>query len=336
MKNFTETFNNIQPMDNYLDTSEETIQILFTGTINHPLCDNDFLKYIKPDFENADLVVGQYREFSHVNELPKYLKNNGVHYVTCASQNCYDSGLDVVKDTVEKLYDADLWHTGVYRDNFDREKHNPSIIKVKGIRIGFINYTEKLNDLRFEDSNVNIFIAPDQTLRQKQITSDIELLKAQNVDIIICCLDWANENRYDTTKRQKTIVDWLFTQNVDAVICSGRGYVQKCEFQHNEDSKPTLVAYSLGNFVGPHYEDENANGGIILKVNISKEKKQITGAKYKLVWCSQSLYEGDNTRYVIPIKSQNIIKKDMEQFMTFITDTHNLGVANNVNVDEEI
>lgn len=342
MKTLNETIlNNISPLGDYLQNVSKPLKLLFLGEVSKPDSENDYFKFIKQDIEDADLVICNYRYFNEHNDaFIKYLHDNGVRYTFLADRHCYDEGLETVKTTVDRLYDNDMWHSGVYHDDIDRKTHTPSIIRVKGFRIGFMNYTVGLTDNKFEDSNVNIYMGPDNTLREKQFLEEIDKLKEQEVDMIICGLGFGDEYSYATTKKQKTVVEWLFSQDVSAVIGYGSHYVQKIEFnpQDEDNDAPTLVAYSLGNCLSQtHIEDySDADGGLMLKVNIDKENKVIDSASYKLVWCGKSMYESDDAYYAIPIRSQNIIKKDSDKFSNFVTNSHNLSLANNINVNEEI
>lgn len=342
MKTLNETIlNNISPLGDYLQNVPKPIKLLFLGEVSDPKHGNDYFKYIKQDIEDADLVICQYNYFNDdCDDFIKYLKSTGVKYALCANTHSYDNELDAVKHTVDVMYENELWHTGVYHDDIDRQTHTPSIIRVKNFRIGFISYTEKLTDNRFEDSNVNIFIGPDGTMRQKRLNEEIAKLQDQEVDMIICSLCFAEEYTFATSKRQKRIADWLFSQGVDMIIGQGSHQVQKIEFNPADENHDTakLIAYSLGNCLSSHHMDEysDADGGVILKVNINKNEKCIDSASYKMVWSGKSMYQDDDAYYTIPIRSQNVIDKTDDKFVKFMNNAHNLALCNNVNVNEEI
>lgn len=342
MKTLNETIlDNISPFGDYLRNVRHPLKLLFLGEIKKPSGESDYFKYIKQDIEDADLVFCQYKYYDNdCDAFVKYLRENGVRYAFLADKHAYDNGLDTLKSTVNTLYNNDLWHSGVYRDDIDRQKHTPSIVRIRDFRIGLMSYTEELVDNKFEDSNVNIFIGPDGTLREKMLTENIKQLKDQDVDMIICNICFKNEYTFATTKRQKHIVDFLFKNGVAIVIGQGAHYVQKVEFNPQNDvyDNDTLVAYSLGNCLSNPHMDEycDADGGIMLHVDIDTGRKQVDNASYKIVWCAKSIYESDDAYYTIPIKSQNVIKKDSDKFGNFITNAHNQALNNNVNVSEEI
>ena len=99
-------------------------------------------------------------------------------------------------------------------------------------------------------------------------------------------------------KEEKHIVDFLFKNGVAIVIGQGAHYVQKVEFNPQNDvyDNDTLVAYSLGNCLSNPHMDEycDADGGIMLHVDIDTGRKQVDNASYKIVWCAKSIYESDD------------------------------------------
>lgn len=91
--------------------------------------------------EKDNLTCRQYEFCSHIS-FARALKEAGVHCVGAANNHCLDRGYPGLLHTIQCLDKLGLRYSGIY----DTEKEiAPTILDVRGCRIGFLSYTYGTN-----------------------------------------------------------------------------------------------------------------------------------------------------------------------------------------------
>ena len=111
-------------------------------------------KYVKPIFEEADLVVANlettlaetppytgYPQFRSPAAVADALKEAGVNVAVTANNHTLDYGATGVRRTVEILDKHGIAHTGTFADSTDYATNNPQFIERRGVRVAILNYT---------------------------------------------------------------------------------------------------------------------------------------------------------------------------------------------------
>lgn len=244
-----------------------------------------------------------YPEFATHENVIKAFKETGFDVVSTANNHAYDrrsKGVDHTIDTIEKY---GLKRTGTFKKN---ESTNPLIIDVKGIKVGFFSYSEMLNGYEKlmlnsgRDTAVNL-------IDMEKIKKDVDYLKQNHADVIMCYMHWGEEYSDYPNSYQKNTFKKLADMGVDLVIGSHPHTIQKSDVIENNGKKSYCV-YSLGNLVSDQRESYGQYYGVEIGV-YSDIKIEKIGDKTTVKSFENKPYYVDKytdnvtTRYVVvPVK----------------------------------
>lgn len=244
-----------------------------------------------------------YPEFATHENVIKAFKDTGFDVVSTANNHSYDrrlKGIDRTIDTIEKY---GLKRTGTFKEN---ESTNPIIVDVKGIKVGFFSYTQMLNG--FENSMLNSGRdTAVNIINMEQIQKDVDYLKENHADIIMCYMHWGEEYSDYPSAYQKNTFKKLSDMGVDLVIGSHPHTIQKADVIEN-DGKKSYCVYSMGNLVSDQRESYGQYYGVEIGV-YSDIKIEKIGDKTTIKSFENKPYYVDKytddvtTRYVVvPVK----------------------------------
>lgn len=306
------------------ETQKEKIDTTFTmSAIGDVLCHNtqywdaynkdtdtyDFsyvFKDIKHYFEDTDISIGNletsfagkergysnYPTFNSPDALAYDLKEMGLDIITTAGNHCLDMGFSGLSKTIDVLDDAGLKHLGTYKTQEERDQI--FITDVKGVKIGFINYTYGTNGIPVPSDKEFCVNLIDKDLIKK----DIESAKSQDVDMIIACMHWGTEYRTTANSEQEELADFLFQNGVDVILGNHPHVLEPMEKRtitlEDGTTKDGFVIYACGNFICDQ-NAENTRNSIILNLTITKHsdgKITIDKADYVPLY----MYKGSSSK----------------------------------------
>ena len=205
-------------------------------------------------------------------ELLTNLKSIGITALATANNHIMDKGETGVKTTIEQLQTIKIDQIGL---NSGEEKVKPYIIEKNNIKIAVLSYMTTSNT---KIAKGNEYLV--NTLTEENIKTDMEYVKGQNVDYVICYLNIPNEDTTMVNGDQKTNVELLFEHGVNIVLGAGSKVVQgKLEdlYELEDGTKNhAYVVYSLGDFYGSMDSDErkvSIGMDITFTKSITKDKE---------------------------------------------------------------
>ncbi|MBS6926988.1 MAG: CapA family protein [Finegoldia magna] len=244
-----------------------------------------------------------YPEFATHENVIKALKDTGFDVVSTANNHAYDRRLKGIDRTIEIIEKYGLKRTGTFKEN---ESTNPLIVDVKGIKVGFFSYSQMLNGYEKlmlnsgRDTAVNL-------IDMDKIKKDVDYLKKNHADVIMCYMHWGEEYSDYPNSYQKNTFKKLSDMGVDLVIGSHPHTIQKSEVIENNGKKSYCV-YSLGNLVSDQRESYGQYYGVEIGV-YSDIKIEKIGDKTTVKSFENKPYYVDKytdsvtTRYVVvPVK----------------------------------
>jgi hypothetical protein len=196
----------------------------------------------------ADDLAPQTAQFSF--NFPSFLagnmKDSGFDIVSTTNNHSLDRGLDGVLQTIDTLDDYRLPFVGT-RKSLDSFEGFYKVLKVKGVRMGFIACTDVKN------MGSSQYVA-DCSLHQNQLASLIHHLKTkEKVEGVVLTPHWGAENQTTASSRQRSLARFFFSKGVDVIIGAHPHVLQNSEILEVSDvfgqKRNRLVLYSLGNFV---------------------------------------------------------------------------------------
>lgn len=244
-----------------------------------------------------------YPEFATHENVIKALKDTGFDVVSTANNHAYDRRLKGIDRTIEIIEKYGLKRTGTFKEN---ESTNPLIVDVKGIKVGFFSYSQMLNGYEKlmlnsgRDTAVNL-------IDMDKIKKDVDYLKQNHADVIMCYMHWGEEYSDYPNEYQKNTFKKLSDMGVDLVIGSHPHTIQKSDVIENNGKKSYCV-YSLGNLVSDQRESYGQYYGVEIGV-YSDIKIEKIGDKTTVKSFENKPYYVDKytdsvtTRYVVvPVK----------------------------------
>lgn len=243
----------------------------FTGSFKH------VEKYIG----EADVAIANYvsvasgndKKFSgvpHFNspkETLRDIKEVGFDIVTTINNHSLDGGKSGLLSTLDYAEKYKLKTVGTYKK--DQDKY--LIEEKNGIRIGFLAYTDRLNDLEFylSDEELSQMV---NLIDEEKIKTDIEKLK-EKTDIILVSIHWGEEYKREPDEKQLDLGHKMVDWGANIILGSGPQVVQKIETVRRAGSD-NLIVYSMGNFLSNQREDSEGNAfpqdGVMLEIDIEK------------------------------------------------------------------
>lgn len=168
---------------------------------------------------DSNVAANKTWRFKGPKEYTEILSSSSIEVVSLANNHTLDYFEKGYEDTVQALDDENVG----YYDN-----DNIFIKEVKGIKIGFLG---------------NICINESEEVFNK-VKDDIQKLKKDGINIIICSFHWGKEYNYNPTDYQKRLGRFSVDCGADIVIGHHPHILQGIELY-----KDKYIAYSLGNFV---------------------------------------------------------------------------------------
>ena len=231
---------------------------------------------IKPTISDADIafinqetvIGGQniglsgYPLFNSPTELAKNLEEVGFDMVNLATNHSLDVGIKGIENQAKAFSDTKLVTTGVATSQ--EEADDIKIIEKNGIKFSFLSYTYGTNGIKAPNSyNVSY-------LSEEKIKKDIE--NAKNVsDAIIVSAHWGEENSFNSSGYQKKYAQIFADAGANLVVGHHPHTIQPVEWVTGKNGNETLVAYSLGNFLGGMLDVDNIIGGMLSLDFVRKE-----------------------------------------------------------------
>ena len=221
-------------------------------------------------------------------ELLTALRNAGVDLVQLANSYTVNNGIIGLNQTLQQLRSAGIEPMGAYANDQDyRSAKGYTICNVQGIRVAFVAFTKGLGGMGLPAGNENCvnllyedYDSTYKTVDTKKITAILDNVAAEKPDLVVAMLHWGSENSENITTSQEKIISLLQKKGVDVILGTHPHLLQKITF---DQMAGTLVAYSLGDFLGDATHD-GTNYSIILDVEITKYADsgvtKVTGFSY--------------------------------------------------------
>ena len=208
-------------------------------------------------------------------EMAVALQKIGVDLVQMANSYSINRGLSGLATSIDAIRSAGMEPLGVYATNEDfKAGKGYTLRNVQGVKIAFVAFTKGMDGMALpagSENCVNVlysdYDSAYQQVNEEKILSVLAAAKGEKPDIIIALLHWGSEFNNTVSKSQKSIVELMQQNGVDAIIGTHSHYVQKIDY-NPETGK--VVAYSLGDF----FSDASRAGSeysVVLDLEITKD-----------------------------------------------------------------
>lgn len=213
----------------------------------------------------------------------------GFDVLTTANNHIYDRKADGIVQTMQKLNEYSVYHTGAYAT---QEEKTPLIIDVKGINIAILAYTEILNN---RPGSKNAFMV--DLYSEEKVTGDIVAVLNEGADFVIVCIHWGTEHTHRQSRSQKRHAEFIANAGADIILGSHSHCTQpfdNIETQHGN----VPVIYSLGNFISSMSETMHKDG-VMVNIIIEKEYETETTSLVQLTYTPTFCTSTTAGRYIV-------------------------------------
>jgi poly-gamma-glutamate capsule biosynthesis protein CapA/YwtB (metallophosphatase superfamily) len=247
-----------------------------------------------------------YPRFNSPIELAQTLKKAGVDLAATANNHSLDRGWPGIVGTLDRLDQVGIAHVGTYRAL--AEKRTPLVVDINGIKVGFLNYTDWLNNLEPPKENAAYAV---NTLDVDKVAEEAMLARMYGAEVVIAILHYGEEYWRQPSAEQIKVsqgtvdYDGLLSRGVDVIIGAHPHVVQPIvhTLQYAAwKANDTYVVYSLGNFVSAQRK-RYTDSGLIAYVHIQKTglRVNVTGVSYLPVYVQRSVTQYPVRYRILPV-----------------------------------
>ncbi len=216
---------------------------------------------------NPNKPLASYPMFNAPKEALKYLKEAGFRGMSTANNHCIDTGIEGIFTTIDELDANGFVHFGTRKT----EDEKPPIVDLKGIKVGFISYSEIFNGMDgVIPADKKYVISP---IDYEKIKSDIDYLKGSGVDIIISMPHYGVEYNTNPTQLQQEVSKFMIDNGVDLVLGSHPHVLGRAGLWEAGGRNKFLI-YSMGNSISnqrqPWMGTYDTEMGVLVEIDITK------------------------------------------------------------------
>ncbi|MCM1368792.1 MAG: CapA family protein [Candidatus Amulumruptor caecigallinarius] len=269
---------------------------------------SDCFRLIAPTITEADYAVcnlevplgggpdySGYPCFSAPDSYAEALRDAGFDMFLTANNHCLDRRDKAARRTLTALDRIGVDHIGTYDDAADREKRVPFVKDIKGIKIGFLNYTYGTNGIE-PTEGVEVAL-----IDKKRIAEEIKKTREAGAEIITVAIHWGVEYVLLPNRNQEELAQFLIDNGVDLIIGGHPHVIQPMKVVHNEkENKDVLLVYSLGNFIS-NMKTGDTRGGALVRARITRGadgRARFSGADYDTFLSAKPTGAGTNYQVV--------------------------------------
>ena len=216
-----------------------------------------FFTELAPYVARADLAVchvetpissaepTSYPIFNAPEELAAGIEANGWDACDTASNHSLDGGQEGVDATAAALDRQGIRHTGSFSSAAARRR--PLILEAKGVKIGYLAYTDFTNGIPLPNPWSVNYIAADAAVepKAKRVLADARRAREAGAEAVIVTMQWGDENATEPNDSQRELAQRLTRSPlVTTIVGQGPHVVQPVERINGK-----FVVFSEGNLV---------------------------------------------------------------------------------------
>lgn len=269
---------------------------------------------------NKKYSIPNSKSFNAPDSAAAALKDAGFDVLSTINNHSNDRGVDGLIRTVDVVRQHGMVAIGSRKDASEPLYY---ILDIKGIKVGITAYSYgsrpskdsvALNGTRVKRNGkelVNIYTY--STIKEDLIPMGkiVQEMRDKGADVVVFVIHGGTEGSRKQNKYQKQLAQGLCEAGVDIIFGSHSHVLQPVEILTSQDNHPTVVSYSLGNFISNQRSRYNPKwtyneDAMILNVKIIKHPNagpiQITKVEYLPTWTMMYSLKGKRHYAVIPLE----------------------------------
>jgi poly-gamma-glutamate synthesis protein (capsule biosynthesis protein) len=245
--------------------------------VNQPYDFRPMFASIRPIVAGADLAVchlevplsrdgrgiSSWPAFNAPPQLAEALRWAGYDACSTASNHAMDRGAQGVAATLTVMDRAGLRHAGIARN--PQEASQPTILEVRGLRVGLLSYTYGLNGGQLPPGQRWLV----KTIDPGRILADARAARQAGAQFVVVFLHWGQEYRTAPTPAQRDLARRLLAApEIDLILGHHVHVVQPIERVGDK-----WVAFGMGNSLSnqtPSCCAPGSQDGVLVKVTVAE------------------------------------------------------------------
>jgi hypothetical protein len=247
------------------------------------------LRYVKPYVSHADLAICHvetpmtsapptgYPVFNTPPALARAIKQTGWDICDTASNHSLDQGQAGIASTAAALDHAHIRHTGSFAQPAGQRR--TLIVRVKGVRIAFLAYTEMTNGIPLPHPwSVNLAHAD-------RILADARGARRRGAQVVIVNLHWGTEDVSAPDAFQRQLAGRLTRSRAITAVVGQHVHVVQPVARVNG----RIVVFGEGNLLSnqtPACCAAGSQDGLLalLRIDVTGDRAQLRRVRYVPVW----------------------------------------------------
>ncbi|MBR0085540.1 MAG: CapA family protein, partial [Lachnospiraceae bacterium] len=244
---FSKSFTHIKP---YLDASDYV-----TGNLETTIAGQ---KSETIAISNGYMGDASTMTFNTPEQFLTDLKNAGFDLLTNANEQAFDYGPEGLTTTISNIDSSGLKHTGTFAKS-DEKRY--IISRIKGISLGFMAYTNVMDDTFSSDYAYMINYLDNYSEPEiNKMCQAISEMKLDGAEMIIIALHFGDTYSSGVNDNQRALARRLCDAGADIILGSHPHVVEPMEIYETSGEEPRkcVIFYSLGNFLtSQQYQSQN-------------------------------------------------------------------------------
>lgn len=196
------------------------------------------------------------QQFAGHPDFVKMLTEAGINIISLANNHILEWRTEGLHTTESALNEQDIEYIGTIDGNGETKV---VIIEKNGLRLAFLSYND-IDNAKYDKGVICEY-------NKEQIIKDIQRIKACNFNAIFLILHWGDEYIHRPSREQIESAHAFVDAGAKFLICSHPHVVQPVEEYHGG-----LICYSLGNFIFDMTIPKAAKTGMVVDLEISKDR----------------------------------------------------------------
>jgi poly-gamma-glutamate synthesis protein (capsule biosynthesis protein) len=255
-------------------------------------------------------------QFNFPERILPSLKEAGIDVVSTANNHALDKGAKGIRSTIKNLKKHKISHTGTISSAqalLQGKENWWSISKLGDKKIAWISCTEMTNGIK-DKENLVLYCFKDI----EKVKTAIKYLKAKkDISAIILLPHWGEEEEYEIEGYRKRWAHIMLNLGASAVVGSHPHVVQKIESFMTDDGRPTVIAYSLGNFISNQFWLWTKASMLLLlkfKEDLTSAQLIVDDVKYVPLWMNRTIEKDGTAKYrLLPVFDFKKVPHDASQ-----------------------
>ncbi|MDI1464180.1 CapA family protein [Catellatospora sp. KI3] len=201
-----------------------------------------------------------YPVFKVPPQIVPALRDTGYDACSTASNHSIDGGEAGVRRTLDALDRAGIAHAGMARSR--AEQDTPTIVTVRGVRVGLLSYSFSFNGLRRPKGKewlVNL-LEPDR------VRAAARRARQAGAEVVIASIHWGTEYEHDPNSQQRDVAKRLLSDGSIDLILGHHAHV----VQPFERIGERWVAYGMGNHISYQGFSEDTRDGVLSRFTFAE------------------------------------------------------------------